>query len=385
MITFERVTKIYPGSDVPAIDNVSFEVPEGDICVIIGPSGCGKTTLMRMINRLISITSGIISIKGQNVSEMDVIELRRGIGYAIQQIGLFPHMTVYNNIATVPRLLKWEKARIDARVDELLSLAGLDPNVFRFRYPRELSGGQAQRVGVVRALATDPPVMLMDEPFGAIDPINREVLQDEFLKIQAKVKKSIIFVTHDIHEAIKMGDKIALLEAGRLVQYDTPENLLTAPKNRFVKDFVGADRALKRLDLMKVRDAMMQNPVHCHVDDDAETVTQHMLEQELSFLLVADQDDHLHGYVNLDELKYHSGKVRDVIRPMTITVKPEQNLKDALSKMLSFDLGIVVAVDDDGKLQGVLNTRTLVSVVGETYDERGGVWGKITPQGRIPS
>lgn len=385
MITFERVTKIYPGSDVPAIDNVSFEVPEGDICVIIGPSGCGKTTLMRMINRLISITSGIISIKGQNVSEMDVIELRRGIGYAIQQIGLFPHMTVYDNIATVPRLLKWEKARIDARVDELLSLAGLDPNVFRFRYPRELSGGQAQRVGVVRALATDPPVMLMDEPFGAIDPINREVLQDEFLKIQAKVKKSIIFVTHDIHEAIKMGDKIALLEAGRLVQYDTPENLLTAPKNRFVKDFVGADRALKRLDLMKVRDAMMQNPVHCHVDDDAETVTQHMLEQELSFLLVADQDDHLHGYVNLDELKYHSGKVRDVIRPMTITVKPEQNLKDALSKMLSFDLGIVVAVDDDGKLQGVLNTRTLVSVVGETYDERGGVWGKITPQGRIPS
>lgn len=385
MITFERVTKIYPGSDVPAIDNVSFEVPEGDICVIIGPSGCGKTTLMRMINRLISITSGIISIKGQNVSEMNVIELRRGIGYAIQQIGLFPHMTVYDNIATVPRLLKWEKARIDARVDELLSLAGLDPNVFRFRYPRELSGGQAQRVGVVRALATDPPVMLMDEPFGAIDPINREVLQDEFLKIQAKVKKSIIFVTHDIHEAIKMGDKIALLEAGRLVQYDTPEDLLTAPKNRFVKDFVGADRALKRLDLMKVRDAMMQNPVHCHVDDDAETVTQHMLEHGLGFLLVADQDDRLHGYVNLDELKYHSGKVRDVIRPMTITVKPEQNLKDALSKMLSYDLGIVVAVDDDGKLQGVLNTRTLVSVVGETYDERGGVWGKITPQGRIPS
>ncbi len=385
MITFERVTKIYPGSDEPAIDNVSFEVPEGEICVVIGPSGCGKTTLMRMINRLIPITSGIISIKGQNVAKMDVIELRRGIGYAIQQIGLFPHMTVYDNIATVPRLLKWDKKRIAARVDELLSLAGLEPDIFRFRYPRELSGGQAQRIGVVRALATDPPVMLMDEPFGAIDPINREVLQDEFLKIQAKVKKTIIFVTHDIHEAIKMGDKIALLEAGRLVQYDTPENLLVHPKNRFVKDFVGADRALKRLDLLKVKDAMMQNPVHCHMDDDAEVIAKHMKENQLTFLLVTDQNEKLKGYVNFYELKDHLGKVRDLVKPMTITVKPEQNLKEALSKMLSYDIGIVVAVDDDSRLKGVLNTRTLLSVVGDTYDERGGVWGKITQQGSISS
>ncbi len=385
MITFERVTKIYPGSAVPAIDHVSFEVPKGEICVVIGPSGCGKTTLMRMINRLIPITSGKISINGQNVAEMDVIKLRRGIGYAIQQIGLFPHMTVFDNIATVPRLLNWDKKRIEQRVDELLSLAGLEPDVFRFRYPRELSGGQAQRIGVIRALATDPPVMLMDEPFGAIDPINREVLQDEFLKIQEKVKKTIIFVTHDIHEAIKMGDKIALLEAGRLVQYDTPEGLLVAPKNRFVKDFVGADRALKRLDLMKVRDAMMRNPVHCHADDDAEVVAKHMMENDLTFLLVAEDQDNLHGYVNLYELKGHHGKVKDLVRPMTITVRPGQNLKEALSKMLSYDLGIVVVIDDDGKLQGVLNTRTLLSVVGETYDERGGVWGKITPRGKISS
>jgi osmoprotectant transport system ATP-binding protein len=385
MITFERVTKIYPGADVPAIDNVSFEVPEGEICVIIGPSGCGKTTLMRMVNRLIPITSGVISIKGRNIGEMDVIELRRGIGYAIQQIGLFPHMTVYDNIATVPKLLKWDKKRISARVDELLKLAGLEPDIFRFRYPRELSGGQAQRIGVVRALATDPPVMLMDEPFGAIDPINREVLQDEFLKIQAKVRKTIIFVTHDIHEAIKMGDKIALLETGRLVQYDTPENLLVNPKNRFVKDFVGADRALKRLDLLKVKDAMMQNPVRCHTEDDAEVVAKHMMENGLTFLLVTDENDKLKGYVNFYELKDHRGKVKDLVKPMTITVKPEQNLKDALSKMLSYDLGIVVAVDDDDKLQGILNTRTLVSVVGDTYDERGGVWGKITEQGRISS
>ncbi len=385
MITFERVTKIYPGTEVPAIDNVSFEVPEGEICVIIGPSGCGKTTLMRMVNRLIPITSGTISIRGQSVAEMDVIELRRGIGYAIQQIGLFPHMTVYDNIATVPKLLKWDKKRIDERVDELLKLTGLEPDIFRFRYPRELSGGQAQRIGVARAMATDPPVMLMDEPFGAIDPINREVLQDEFLKIQAKVKKTIIFVTHDIHEAIKMGDKIALLEQGRLVQYDTPENLLINPKNRFVKDFVGADRALKRLDLMKVREAMMLNPVHCHMNDNAEAVARHMKEKGLSFLLVTDENDKLKGYVNLYELREHRGKVKDMVKPMTLTVRPEQNLKEALSKMLSYDLGIVVAVDDDGKLQGVLNTRTLISVVGDTYDEHGGVWGKITEQGRISS
>ncbi|MEE4609222.1 MAG: ABC transporter ATP-binding protein, partial [Desulfobacteraceae bacterium] len=281
MIRLEKVTKIYPGTNVPAVNDVDLEVPEGEICVLIGSSGCGKTTLMRMINRLIPITSGSIYIDGKNILDMDPIELRRHVGYAIQQIGLFPHMTVYDNIATVPRLLKWEKKRIDERVDELLTLVQLDPAQFRHRYPRELSGGQAQRIGVARAMATDPPVMLMDEPFGAIDPINREVLQDQFLKIQSQIKKTIVFVTHDIHEAIKMGDKIALLDAGRLVQFATPEKLLTKPRNQFVKDFVGADRALKRLDLLKVRDAMITNPVHCHDDMASEQVLNHMLEKDL--------------------------------------------------------------------------------------------------------
>jgi len=383
MIELERVTKIYPGSEIPAVDSVNLNIAEGDICILIGSSGCGKTTLMRMMNRLEPITSGFIRINGESVMNKDLIELRRSIGYAIQQIGLFPHMTVYDNIATVPKLLGWDKKRIDERVDELLDMVQLPPNIFRFRYPRELSGGQAQRIGVTRAMATDPPVMLMDEPFGAIDPINREVLQDEFLKIQEKLKKTIVFVTHDIHEAIKMGDKIALLDAGRLVQYGTPEELLTQPKNRFVKDFVGADRALKRLDLLKVRDAMLTNPTHCHGEDPSETVLEHMIENELSFLLVADQEDHLKGYVSIEELRGHHGNVRDVVRPMTLTVKPEQNLKDALSKMLSYDLGIVVATDDEGKIAGVLNSRTLVSVVGETYDERGGHWGRITTNGRV--
>jgi len=383
MIRLEKVTKIYPGTNVPAVNDVDLEVQKGEICVLIGSSGCGKTTLMRMINRLIPITSGTIYIDDQNILDIDPIELRRHIGYAIQQIGLFPHMTVYDNIATVPRLLKWEKKRIDERVDELLNLVQLEPAQFRHRYPRELSGGQAQRIGVARAMATDPPVMLMDEPFGAIDPINREVLQDEFLKIQSQIKKTIVFVTHDIHEAIKMGDRIALLDAGRLVQFGTPEELLTNPKNQFVKDFVGADRALKRLDLLKVRDAMLKNPVHCHDTDDVESVARAMQEKGLNFLLVNDPQDRLKGYVTLRDLHDQSGKVGDFTKPMTLTVRPEQNLKDALSKMLTFDIGIVVAVDDGGKLMGVLNTMTLAQVVGETYDEHGGRWGKIMTGGKI--
>ena len=383
MIRLEKATKIYPGSNVPAVNDVDLEVTQGEICVLIGSSGCGKTTLMRMINRLIPITSGAIYIDGKNILDIDSIELRRHIGYAIQQIGLFPHMTVYDNIATVPRLLKWDKQRMDERVDELLSLVQLEPAAFRHRYPRELSGGQAQRIGVARAMATDPPVMLMDEPFGAIDPINREVLQDEFLKIQSQIQKTIVFVTHDIHEAIKMGDKIALLDAGRLIQFGTPEQLLTTPKNQFVKDFVGADRALKRLDLLKVKDAMLENPVHCHDTDAVESVVRAMQEGDFNFLLVNDAQDRLKGYVTLRDLFDQSGKVGDLAKPMTITVSPQQNLKDALSKMLTFDIGIVVAVDDDGKLMGVLNTMTLARVVGQTYDEHGGRWGKITTGGKI--
>lgn len=383
MITLEQVTKIYPGSATPAVDSASFEIPEGEICILIGSSGCGKTTLMRMMNRLEPITSGTIKIGDKNVREMDVIELRRGIGYVIQQIGLFPHMTVYDNIATVPRLLRWRKPEIDERVDELLNLVKLEPAVYRHRYPRELSGGQAQRIGVARAMATNPPVMLMDEPFGAIDPINREVLQDEFLKIQAKLKKTIVFVTHDIHEAVKMGDRVALLDAGKLIQYDTPEVLLTRPKNQFVKDFVGADRALKRLDLLKVKDAMLTDPVRCNTEDTSADILNQMIEKDLNYLLVTSTGNKLEGYVNVDMLRGHKGRVGDVVRPMTLTVRPEQNLKDALSKMLTFDLGVVVAVDDENVVQGFLNSRTLVSVVGETYDERGGHWGRITTGGRI--
>jgi len=253
MIEFRQVSKTYPGSEKPVVNDLSFEVLEGEICVLVGPSGCGKTTTMRMVNRLIEITEGEILIDGEPNTAMSGTQLRRKIGYAIQQIGLFPHRTIADNIGTVPHLLGWDKGRIRDRVNELLELVGLDADEYRDRYPAELSGGQQQRVGVARALAADPPLMLMDEPFGAVDPITRERLQDEFLHIQENIKKTIVFVTHDIDEAIKIGDKIAILkQGGVLAQFDTPENILSRPASEFVSSFVGADRVLKRLSLTHV-------------------------------------------------------------------------------------------------------------------------------------
>jgi osmoprotectant transport system ATP-binding protein len=253
-LEFLGATKRYPGSDRPAVDNLTLEVPAGEICVLVGPSGCGKTTAMRMVNRMTEITSGDILVGGRSVRKTDETELRRHVGYVIQQIGLFPHRTVADNIATVPKLLGWDRRRTSARIDELLDLIGLERELGR-RYPAQLSGGQRQRVGVARALAADPPVMLMDEPFGAIDPINRERLQNEFLRLQAELRKTVVFVTHDIDEAIKMGDRIAVMQQGGvLAQYAPPAELLMHPANAFVEDFVGADRALKRLSLQRVRD-----------------------------------------------------------------------------------------------------------------------------------
>ncbi|AOG04889.1 ABC transporter ATP-binding protein [Bosea sp. RAC05] len=255
-IRLEKVTKLFPGVAKPAVDALDLTIESGQVCVLIGPSGCGKTTTMRMVNRLIEPTSGRIFVGEQDVKQADPVELRRHIGYVIQQIGLFPHMTIAQNVATVPKLLSWEPARIRARVAEMLELVGLDPAQFLDRYPRHLSGGQRQRVGVARALAADPPVMLMDEPFGAVDPIVRGRLQEEFLAILKRLKKTVILVTHDIDEAIRMGDVVAILKDGRLVQYDTPDRLLAAPANDFVADFVGADRALRRLSLVRATEAV---------------------------------------------------------------------------------------------------------------------------------
>src|SRR3954464_1718635 len=253
-IEFRAVTKRYPGREAPAVRELSLSVPAGEICVLIGPSGSGKTTAMKMVNRLIDITEGDITIGEQSVRSLDETELRRGIGYVFQQIGLFPHMSVEDNIGTVPPLLKWPKERIRARARELLDLVGLDPDDDLRRYPSEFSGGQRQRIGVARAMAADQPLMLMDEPFGAVDPIARDRLQDDFLRLHKEVPKTVVFVTHDIDEAIKMGHRIAILRDGELVQYDTPDNILAAPANDFVADFVGADRGLKRLNVWRLGD-----------------------------------------------------------------------------------------------------------------------------------
>jgi osmoprotectant transport system ATP-binding protein len=254
-LVFDEATKVYPGRDGAAVDHLSLTVPAGEICVLVGPSGGGKTTALKLVNRLIPLTGGDIQIDGSSILEHDLTELRRSIGYVIQQVGLFPHMTVEANIGTVPRLVGWQRQRIRERVGELLELVGLDPEEDRRRFPAELSGGQRQRVGLARALAVNPPLMLMDEPFGAIDPIVRARLQDEFLRLQHELRKTVVFVTHDIDEAIKVGDRIAILrEGGRLAQYDTPQRILEHPADEFVAEFVGRDRALKALTLRTLGD-----------------------------------------------------------------------------------------------------------------------------------
>jgi osmoprotectant transport system ATP-binding protein len=256
-LAFVEASKVYPGRRTPAVSKLTLEIPASEICVLIGPSGSGKTTALQMVNRLITMTSGDITIEGRSIGSLDQTELRRGIGYVFQQIGLFPHMTVEGNVGTVPRLLGWPKERIRARARELLELVGLDPDEDLRRYPNEFSGGQRQRIGVARAMAADQPLMLMDEPFGALDPITRDRLQDDFLRLHGEVPKTVVFVTHDIDEAIKMGTRIAILRDGELVQYDTPDRILAEPANEFVADFVGADRGLKRLRVWALRDLQL--------------------------------------------------------------------------------------------------------------------------------
>jgi osmoprotectant transport system ATP-binding protein len=309
-IAFRDVVKRYPGRERAAVERLSFEVPPGEICVLIGPSGCGKTTALKMVNRLISITAGDITIDGTSVKKLELAQLRRGIGYVFQQIGLFPHLTVESNIGSVPRLLGWPKARIRARAAELLELVGLDPRSDLKRYPGEFSGGQQQRIGVARAMAADPPIMLMDEPFGAIDPIARERLQNDFLRLHGQVQKTIIFVTHDIDEAIKMGDRIAIMRDGYLVQIASADDLLAAPADDFVASFVGADRGLKRLRVRTLREielgpapagATASGP-SVSIDTSLHYALSTMLAEGATQLAVTDGGGHVLGTVALDTI-----------------------------------------------------------------------------------
>jgi len=369
-IEFREVTKQYPGTEEAAVDQLSLEVPAGEICVLVGPSGCGKTTAMRMVNRLIDITSGDILIDGKSVTDRNPSDLRREIGYAIQQIGLFPHQTVGENVATVPKLLGWDKSRIRARVDELLELISLDPDEVRDRYPAQLSGGQRQRVGVARALAVDPPVLLMDEPFGAIDPINRERLQNEFLRLQAKLSKTIVFVTHDIDEAIKMGDKIAILQkGGHLAQYAAPAEMLTNPANEFVEQFVGADRSLKRLALQRVRDVDLWKVAQAKAGDSTRQVRTAMEDTDLTDLaLLVDEagrpqrwlrDRALQG----DKVEAGAGTPVDAVLDL------DDILRDALGDLLSIESRYAPVADADGRMAGVLSIEVIAHALNLPADQ----------------
>jgi osmoprotectant transport system ATP-binding protein len=364
-LVFDDVSKTYPGSTEPVISNLSFEVPAGEICVLVGPSGCGKTTAMRMVNRMIDITSGDIRIGGKSVRDGDAAQLRREIGYVIQQIGLFPHETVGKNIAVVPELLGWDKKRIAARVDELIELIGLDPAEIRDRYPSQLSGGQRQRIGVARALAVDPPVMLMDEPFGAIDPVNRERLQNEFLRLQAEIGKTIVFVTHDIDEAIKMGDKVAVMKVGGvLAQYASPAELLVNPADDFVEDFVGADRALKRLALLRVRDLDLWTAPWAREGEATAEVRSRFDNSDIPYPLVIDPDGKPLGWLSESDLNKERVTLPPDIAPTPI-LDQDTVLRDALSDLLEHGVQYGAVVDAAGTVTGVLSVEIITELLGE--------------------
>jgi osmoprotectant transport system ATP-binding protein len=368
-LEFREATKRYPGQEEPAVDALSFTVPAGDICVLVGPSGCGKTTAMRMVNRMTPITSGDILLDGKSVKDSRPAELRRGIGYAIQQVGLFPHLTVAENIGTVPRLLGWSRDRIRARVDELLALVSLDARETRDRYPGQLSGGQRQRVGVARALAVDPPLMLMDEPFGAIDPINRERLQNEFLRLQREIRKTVVFVTHDIDEAIKMGDRIAVMQkGGRLMQYAPPAELLMYPANPFIEDFVGADRALKRLALQRVRDVDLWKAPLVRVGEPAAEARAKLADSEVPYPLLVDGDGRPIGWLS-DRALAGERVTEDLRSKPEPRIELDDVLRDALSDLLADEAQYGPVVDERGAVRGVLSIEILSHALQTDPDE----------------
>lgn len=371
MIEYDSVTKVFGvgKTAVTATDNVTFTIENGETAVFLGPSGCGKTTLLRMTNRLESITRGTISVSGRNVMDMNPQKLRLTMGYVIQQIGLFPNKTIAGNIAIVPRMLGWDKEKIRARVDELLGLVKLDPEIYRDRYPVELSGGQQQRIGVARGLAANPDILLMDEPFGAIDPINRNQIQDEFLKLQGKLRKTIAFVSHDIHEAIKMADKIAIFKEGKLIQYDTPEAILMRPANKFVSDFVGADRALKVLGLLRIRDAMNTRPKNLiQADEYAPQALEMMEEKGIRFAFVLKENKPV-GYVVPRLLKYEQNKVEDLAEKFPEELGTREPLRDALSAMLMHDMIDFPVIDDNGEFAGSISYKNIQKSILELYSE----------------
>ncbi|ATY96443.1 betaine/proline/choline family ABC transporter ATP-binding protein [Streptomyces bacillaris] len=369
MIRFEHVTKRY-ADGTTAVDDLSFEVAEGELVTLVGPSGCGKTTTMKMVNRLIEPTEGTIFLDGDDISAIDPVELRRRIGYVIQQVGLFPHKTVLENTATVPHLLGWKRGKGRARAAELLDLVGLDPSVYGDRYPEQLSGGQRQRVGVARALAADPPVLLMDEPFGAVDPVVRERLQNEFLKLQAQVRKTVLFVTHDIEEAVRLGDRIAVYGHGRIEQFDSPATVLGAPATPYVADFVGADRGLKRLSVTPIEESDLDRPPVVHLDDTLAEATARLRSEGARWAVVLDGRENLHGWIPADTPADGTTSVREHARRMEAWLPLGAPLKQAFATMLQHDAGWIAVIDEggEGRFLGVLTPARLHEALRRSID-----------------
>ena len=362
MIRLENLTKVFPGQEQPAVENLSLEIPKGEIVVFVGPSGCGKTTTMKMINRIIEPSSGRIFLQDEDVTGVNADKLRRRIGYVIQQIGLFPHMTIAENIATVPKMLGWDKKRISERVDELLETVSMDTS-YRSRYPKELSGGQRQRIGVARAMAADPPVLLMDEPFGAIDPITRERLQNEFLRLQEEIKKTIVFVTHDIDEAIKMGDRIAILRTrSRIAQYDTPERILTDPADEFVEDFIGTGASIKRLSLSRVRDIKTADWPVAMLSEGREAARDLMRSSEKDYVLLLDDRRRPKRWVSADDIA-HGGPLDEAGWPAVAIVEKGSSLYSVLDTMITSYKGSAIVVDGEGRYEGVVDFDTVLEAI----------------------
>ena len=353
MIEFRSVSKLY--GDFRALNDISFSIEEGTVCVVIGPSGCGKSTTLRLINRMIEPSGGEVLLDGRNVRNVRAETLRRGIGYVIQNVGLLPHMTVEQNITIVPRLLGWERRKMQDRSEELLELVGLYPEQYRAKFPNQLSGGEAQRVGVARALAANPPVLLMDEPFGAVDPLNREALQSEFRAIQQKLKKTVVFVTHDLDEAIRIADRVILMQSGEVIQDDTPERLLAYPKNRFVRNFVGSDRALKRLSRFIVKDYMHE----AHLLHTRDNLTSGEIEERLAIrhFWVIDEKGFLRGWIDMNDAE-PGVEVREYmtqVKPVEIGIGIQSSMKDALSRMMGQGIKEVPVLDGEWQLVGVIS------------------------------
>jgi osmoprotectant transport system ATP-binding protein len=363
-VAFEHVTKRYAGTgkgNPGAVEDLSLDIPAGKVCVLVGPSGCGKTTSLKMVNRLIEPTSGRILIGDTDVMQRDVIDLRRDIGYVIQQVGLFPHQTIRENVATVPRLLGWDEARRKARAEELLALVGLEPARYADRYPSALSGGERQRVGVARALAADPPVLLMDEPFGAVDPIVRERLQNELLRLQEQLAKTILFVTHDIDEAIKMGDLVAVLQTGgHLAQFGTPDEILANPASEFVARFVGADRGLKRLALVRVRDLELRPAPTAKAGDDVAEARRRAAAAPFPYLLLVDDANRPLGWVDDRRLPSLSALTAEIAESESPLFDRNTTLKDALSMLLEAGVQAGIVVDGNGAVAGLVTVEMIL-------------------------